>query len=119
MGSIGVTGSPAANALAREADLVLAVGTRLQDFTTGSNALFPKANVVGINVNALDAVKLRGVSLIADAGRGLRRAVGRGQSLARGRSLDRAGEAARRAVAHAHRSADFAQGRRARRQAAL
>jgi 3D-(3,5/4)-trihydroxycyclohexane-1,2-dione acylhydrolase (decyclizing) len=71
MGSIGVTGSPAANAMAREADLVLAVGTRLQDFTTGSNALFPKARVVAINVNPLDAVKLRGAALIADAGRGL------------------------------------------------
>jgi len=72
MGSIGVTGSPAANALAREADLVLAVGTRLQDFTTGSNALFAKTKVLGINVNALDAVRLRGVTLIADAGQGLR-----------------------------------------------
>ncbi len=72
MGSIGVTGSPASNALAREADLILAVGTRLQDFTTGSNALFPKSRVIGINVNALDAVRLHGVSLIADAGQGLR-----------------------------------------------
>jgi 3D-(3,5/4)-trihydroxycyclohexane-1,2-dione acylhydrolase (decyclizing) len=71
MGSIGVTGSPASNGLARDADLVLAVGTRLQDFTTGSHALFPQANVVGINANALDAVKLHGVSMIADAGRGL------------------------------------------------
>ena len=71
MGSIGVTGSPAANALAREADLVLAVGTRLQDFTTGSHALFPKAQIVGINVNPLDAVKLRGASMVADAGKGL------------------------------------------------
>src|SRR5262249_1991886 len=52
MGSIGVTGSPASNALAREADLILAVGTRLQDFTTGSNALFPGSRVIGINVNA-------------------------------------------------------------------
>jgi len=72
MGSVGVTGSPAANALAREADLILAVGTRLQDFTTGSNALFAKTKVIGINVNALDAVRLRGVSVIADAGQGLR-----------------------------------------------
>jgi 3D-(3,5/4)-trihydroxycyclohexane-1,2-dione acylhydrolase (decyclizing) len=71
MGSIGVTGSPASNTLAREADLILAVGTRLQDFTTGSNALFPKSKVIGINVNALDAARLHGVSLIADAGQGL------------------------------------------------
>src|SRR5262249_5083915 len=40
MGSVGVTGTSAANELAREADLILAVGTRLQDFTTGSRALF-------------------------------------------------------------------------------
>ncbi len=40
LGAIGVTGSPAANALARDADVVLAVGTRLQDFTTGSHSLF-------------------------------------------------------------------------------
>ena len=40
LGSIGVTGTSAANALAEEADVVLAVGTRLQDFTTGSQALF-------------------------------------------------------------------------------
>ena len=39
-GAIGVTGSAAANALAAEADLIVAVGTRLQDFTTGSAALF-------------------------------------------------------------------------------
>ncbi|MGH8632141.1 MAG: 3D-(3,5/4)-trihydroxycyclohexane-1,2-dione acylhydrolase (decyclizing) [Burkholderiales bacterium] len=71
MGSIGVTGSPAANALAREADLVLAVGTRLQDFTTGSHALFPKAKVVSINVNPLDASRLRGAALVADAAKGL------------------------------------------------
>jgi len=71
MGSIGVTGSPAANALARGADLVLAVGTRLQDFTTGSHALFPDARIVSINVNPLDASRLRGVALVADSGRGL------------------------------------------------
>src|SRR5215475_7309315 len=71
LGSIGVTGSPASNALAREADLILAVGTRLQDFTTGSNSLFTEARLVSLNVNALDAVRLRGVSLIADAGQSL------------------------------------------------
>ena len=50
LGSVGVTGSPAANALASEADLILAVGTRLQDFTTGSNSLFTKARLVSLNV---------------------------------------------------------------------
>jgi 3D-(3,5/4)-trihydroxycyclohexane-1,2-dione acylhydrolase (decyclizing) len=70
-GAIGVTGSPAANALASEADVVLAVGTRLSDFTTGSHSLFPQAKLVNLNVNAFDALKWRGVELIADAGAGL------------------------------------------------
>jgi 3D-(3,5/4)-trihydroxycyclohexane-1,2-dione acylhydrolase (decyclizing) len=71
LGSIGVTGSPAANALASEADLILAVGTRLQDFTTGSNSLFTKARLVSLNANALDASKARGLPLQADARLGL------------------------------------------------
>jgi 3D-(3,5/4)-trihydroxycyclohexane-1,2-dione acylhydrolase (decyclizing) len=70
-GAIGVTGSPAANALAREADLVLAVGTRLQDFTTGSHSLFPQARVLGLNVQALDAAKGAAATLVADARVGL------------------------------------------------
>lgn len=71
LGSVGVTGSTAANALASEADLILAVGTRLADFTTGSNSLFTKARLVSINVNLLDASKARGVPLQADARLGL------------------------------------------------
>jgi 3D-(3,5/4)-trihydroxycyclohexane-1,2-dione acylhydrolase (decyclizing) len=71
LGSVGVTGSPAANALASEADLILAVGTRLQDFTTGSNSLFPKARLVSLNVNPFDATKARGIPLQADARLGL------------------------------------------------
>ena len=70
-GAIGVTGSPAANALAREADVVLAVGTRLSDFTTGSHSLFAQAKLVNLNVNAFDALKWRAVELIADAKAGL------------------------------------------------
>ena len=70
-GAIGVTGAPAANALARDADLILAVGTRLSDFTTGSHTLFPQARVVGINVNAFDAQKCRATELVADARLGL------------------------------------------------
>ena len=56
---IGVTGTGAANALAEEADVVLAVGTRLQDFTTGSWALFKNAGrrIIGLNVQAFDAGK--------------------------------------------------------------
>jgi 3D-(3,5/4)-trihydroxycyclohexane-1,2-dione acylhydrolase (decyclizing) len=70
-GAIGVTGSPAANALAREADVVLAVGTRLSDFTTGSHSLFAQAKLVNLNVNVFDALKWRSVELIADAKAGL------------------------------------------------
>ena len=67
LGAIGVTGSPAANSLAQDADLVLAVGTRLQDFTTGSNSLFGDAELVSLNVNAFDALKRRGLAVQADA----------------------------------------------------
>ncbi len=68
VGSIGVTGSSAANTLAAEADLVLAVGTRLQDFTTASNTLFdPEARFLGINVNRQDAAKRGALVLQADA----------------------------------------------------
>ena len=71
VGSIGVTGSPAANTLAREADLVFAVGTRLQDFTTGSRSLFGQAAVLGLNVQLADAGKWHGTALVADARAGL------------------------------------------------
>ena len=66
-GSIGVTGSTASNALAVDADVVIAVGTRLQDFTTGSHALYSQAKLVSINVTPFDAVKWGGVSVHADA----------------------------------------------------
>ncbi len=66
LGAIGVTGSPAANDAARQADLVIAIGSRLQDFTTGSRSLFA-APVLGINVQALDAHKCGGSTLVADA----------------------------------------------------
>ena len=70
-GAIGVTGSPAANDLAREADLVLAVGTRLQDFTTGSHSMFGAARLVSLNVNAQDALKWRATAIVGDAKLGL------------------------------------------------
>jgi 3D-(3,5/4)-trihydroxycyclohexane-1,2-dione acylhydrolase (decyclizing) len=57
--------------VASEADVVIAVGTRLQDFTTGSHSLFAQARLVSINVNAFDALKWHGVPVRADAGRGL------------------------------------------------
>jgi 3D-(3,5/4)-trihydroxycyclohexane-1,2-dione acylhydrolase (decyclizing) len=67
LGGIGVTGSDAANELAHDADCVLAVGTRLQDFTTGSNTLFTQAKLIGINANAFDALKQGALSVEADA----------------------------------------------------
>lgn len=73
MGAVGVTGTSAANMLAREADLVLAVGSRLQDFTTGSWALFgnDRMRIVGLNTQAFDAAKHRALPLVADARIGL------------------------------------------------
>ena len=68
VGSIGVTGSSAANALAREADLVLAVGTRLQDFTTGSRALLPGGpRLIQLNVQEFDAGKHGATPLVGDS----------------------------------------------------
>jgi 3D-(3,5/4)-trihydroxycyclohexane-1,2-dione acylhydrolase (decyclizing) len=68
-GAIGVTGTAAANTLAEEADLILALGTRLSDFTTGSRALFSRsAALIGANVLAFDAAKHGAVPLVGDAG---------------------------------------------------
>jgi 3D-(3,5/4)-trihydroxycyclohexane-1,2-dione acylhydrolase (decyclizing) len=73
MGSVGVTGSSASNRLAEEADVVLAVGTRLQDFTTGSWALFKNEDlrIIGLNVQPFDAHKHQALPLVADARAGL------------------------------------------------
>ena len=73
VGSIGVTGTSVANALAEEADVILAVGSRLQDFTTGSWALFknPERKFIGLNVQVFDALKHRALPLVADAKAGL------------------------------------------------
>jgi 3D-(3,5/4)-trihydroxycyclohexane-1,2-dione acylhydrolase (decyclizing) len=66
---LGVTGSPAAAAIARDADLVICIGTRLTDFSTGSHSLFQHADVrfLSINVCAHDAHKLAAVPVVADA----------------------------------------------------
>jgi len=74
LGGIGVTGTAAANSLAADADVVLAVGTRLQDFTTGSATLFrgKGRRILALNVQPLDAYKHRAMPLIADAREGLR-----------------------------------------------
>ncbi len=68
-GPIGVTGSAAANAVAEDADVVLAVGTRLQDFTTGSWAVFknPHVQFVAINTARWDAHKQQAMPVIGDA----------------------------------------------------
>ncbi|GAA2588355.1 3D-(3,5/4)-trihydroxycyclohexane-1,2-dione acylhydrolase (decyclizing) [Actinomadura fulvescens] len=81
VGAIGATGSTAANALAREADVVLGIGTRYSDFTTASRSLFARPGVrfVNLNVALFDAAKHAGESLVADARGGLaalREAVG-------------------------------------------
>ena len=69
MGSIGVTGSAAANAAAEEADLVIGIGTRLQDFTTASRSLFsnPDRKLVQVNVNPMDAGKHGAAPVFSDA----------------------------------------------------
>jgi 3D-(3,5/4)-trihydroxycyclohexane-1,2-dione acylhydrolase (decyclizing) len=69
LGAIGVTGTAAANAMAREADVILAIGTRLQDFTTGSWTLFqnPAMRLIGLNVSIFDAGKHRADTLVSDA----------------------------------------------------
>ena len=69
LGGLGVNGTGAANRIAAEADVVLCVGTRLSDFTTGSHSLFqdPGVRFVGINVCAPDAHKLGAVPVVADA----------------------------------------------------
>ena len=69
LGAIGVTGTLAANQLAHETDMVIAVGTRLADFTTMSKTAFrnPDVTFVGINVNEFDAYKHSAIPVIADA----------------------------------------------------
>ena len=74
LGGIGVTGTAAANALAADADVILAVGTRLQDFTTGSATLLGAGGqrLIGLNVQSFDAFKHNALPLVADAREGLR-----------------------------------------------
>ncbi|MEO0916820.1 MAG: 3D-(3,5/4)-trihydroxycyclohexane-1,2-dione acylhydrolase (decyclizing) [Pseudomonadota bacterium] len=68
IGPIGVTGSDSANAIAEAADLVIAVGTRLQDFTTGSWTAFAKdAKFIGVNVGRHDAMKHLSQPVVGDA----------------------------------------------------
>ena len=69
LGAIGATGTAAANRLAREADVVIGIGTRWSDFTTASKSAFqdPDVRFVNVNVTGFDAAKLGGVAVVADA----------------------------------------------------
>jgi 3D-(3,5/4)-trihydroxycyclohexane-1,2-dione acylhydrolase (decyclizing) len=72
IGPLGVTGSNSANAITGAADVVLAVGTRLQDFTTGSWTVFaPDARLIGLNAARHDAIKHRSLAVVGDAKLGL------------------------------------------------
>lgn len=67
-GPIGIVGSTSANALAQDADVILAIGTRLQDFTTGSWTAFGKdARFISINTARFDAIKHRSLAVVGDA----------------------------------------------------
>ncbi|MCD9023578.1 3D-(3,5/4)-trihydroxycyclohexane-1,2-dione acylhydrolase (decyclizing) [Cohnella silvisoli] len=72
-GAVGVTGTLAANRLAREADLIIGVGTRYSDFTTSSKSAFgnPDVQFININVSGFDSFKLNGAAITADAREGL------------------------------------------------
>lgn len=73
VGGVGSTGTPVANALARDADVVIGVGTRYSDFTTASRTAFrhPDVRFVNINVAAFDAAKQAAYPIVADARAGL------------------------------------------------
>ncbi len=69
IGPVGVTGASSANIVCENADLVIGLGTRFQDFTTGSWSLFknPARRILSINVQPFDAAKHNALSLVADA----------------------------------------------------
>ena len=73
VGSIGVTGSDAANLLASQADIVLVVGSRLQDFNTGSRTLFEREDnrIIQLNIAPFDSIKHSAVPFVVDAKVGL------------------------------------------------
>jgi 3D-(3,5/4)-trihydroxycyclohexane-1,2-dione acylhydrolase (decyclizing) len=73
LGAIGVTGTPGANRMAREADVVIGIGTTYDDFTTASKTAFqnPDVRFVNLNINEVDAHRVGGVPILADARAGL------------------------------------------------
>jgi 3D-(3,5/4)-trihydroxycyclohexane-1,2-dione acylhydrolase (decyclizing) len=74
VGGFGVTGNPAAGTIIRQADLVLCIGTRLTDFSTGSRSAFehPDVKFISLNVAGHDAYKMGALPIVADAREGLR-----------------------------------------------
>lgn len=69
LGGVGVTGNSAGNCIAKEADVILGIGTRFSDFTTGSKSLFREdVQIVTVNTSRFDAYKLGAVKVVADAG---------------------------------------------------
>jgi 3D-(3,5/4)-trihydroxycyclohexane-1,2-dione acylhydrolase (decyclizing) len=69
LGAVGVTGVPGANRIAQDADVVLVVGSRLSDFTTGSKTLFQRPGVrfIAVNITEFDAGKHQALPLVGDA----------------------------------------------------
>ena len=67
LGGVGVTGNLSANRIARDADLIIAIGSRLSDFTTGSKELYGNTKMVSINIGAFDAAKMDATMVIGDA----------------------------------------------------
>jgi len=88
-GPVGVTGADSANAICADADLVFGIGTRFQDFTTGSWSLFknPDRKILALNVQPYDSIKHGALSLVADARVGLEKL---GAKLGAYRAADRA-----------------------------
>ncbi|MCW1246281.1 3D-(3,5/4)-trihydroxycyclohexane-1,2-dione acylhydrolase (decyclizing), partial [Pseudomonas sp. SAICEU22] len=79
VGGVGETGCLAANLLAKDADLIIGIGTRYSDFTTASKWLFqhPEVQFLNLNISPCDALKLDGVQLLADARSGLEALAGK------------------------------------------
>lgn len=67
LGGIGVTGTLMANQIAKDADLIIGVGTRLTDFTTASKSQFAQSKIININVSRFHSYKLDGLSVVGDA----------------------------------------------------
>jgi 3D-(3,5/4)-trihydroxycyclohexane-1,2-dione acylhydrolase (decyclizing) len=103
LGALGVTGTDGANAMAREADVVIGVGTRWSDFTTASHSLFadPEVRFVNLNVAPVDAFKHAASPVVADARAGL-------EALGEALGGWRADDAWRRAAAEHNRAWDAA-----------